>query len=87
MDWTGNLEQFLRQLSDVQRNIFTSWTSTMPNIQGSSMPNFREAVDNTLKFQEEVVTGSLELQALLARQSIEAQKQLWESYFNMMRRK
>jgi hypothetical protein len=50
------------------------------------MQNFRDTFDNTLKFQEQAVTNSLELQAMMARLSIEAQKQFWESYFNMLRK-
>jgi hypothetical protein len=86
MDWTSNFEQLLRQLSDMQRGIFTNWSSTMPSMQSFNMPNFRDSVDNTLKFQEQVVTSSLELQALVARRSLEAQKQFWESYFNLLRK-
>jgi hypothetical protein len=86
MDFANNFEQLLRQLSDIQRGIFTSWSSTMPNMQSFNMPNFRDSVDNTLKLQEQVVTSSLEFQASLARMSIEAQKQFWESYFNMLRK-
>jgi hypothetical protein len=86
MDWNSNLEQYLRQLSELQKGIFTSWTSMMPNMQGSNMPNIRDSFDNTLRFQEQVVTSSLELQAMVARLSIEAQKQFWESYFNMLRK-
>jgi hypothetical protein len=86
MDWSSTFEQSLRQLSDMQRGIFTSWTSMMPNMQSSQMPNVRDSVDNALRFQEQVVTSSLEFQALLSRLSIEAQKQFWESYFNMLRK-
>jgi len=86
MDWNTNLEQYLRQLSELQRGIFTSWASMMPNMPSSNMPNTRDTVVNTLKFQEQVVTSSLEFQAMLARQSIEAQKQFWESYFKMLGR-
>ena len=86
MDWNTNLEQYLRQLSELQRGIFTSWTSMMTNMPSSNMANTRDSVANTLKFQEQVVTSSLEFQAMLARQSIEAQKQFWESYFKMLGR-
>ncbi len=86
MDLNTNFEQYLRQLSELQRGIFTSWTSMMPNMQSSAMPNVRDSVDNTLRFQEQVVTSSLEFQALLSRLSIEAQKQFWESYFNTLRK-
>ncbi len=86
MDWSSYFEQSLRQLSDMQRGIFTSWSSTLPSTQNFNMPNVRDTFDNTLKFQEQVVTSSLELQALVARLSIEAQKQFWESYFKMLGR-
>ena len=86
MDWSSTFEQSLRQLSDMQRGIFSSWSSTLPSTQNINMPNFRDTFDNTLKFQEQLVTSSLELQALVARLSIETQKQFWESYFNMLRK-
>lgn len=86
MDWNSNFEQYLRQLSELQKGIFTSWTSMMPNMQSSNMPNLRDSFDNTLKFQEQAVTSSLELQALVARLSLEGQKQFWENYFKMLRR-
>lgn len=86
MDWSSYIDQSLRQLSDMQRGIFSSWSSTMPNTQNFNTPNFRDTFDNTLKFQEQVVTSSLEFQALVARLSIETQKQFWESYFNRLRK-
>ncbi|MEG4588511.1 hypothetical protein QUA54_25325 [Microcoleus sp. MOSTC5] len=86
MDWNTNTEQYLRQLSELQRGLFISWASMMPNMPSSNMPNVRDTVANNLKFQEQVVTSSLELQAMVARLSIEAQKQFWESYFKMLGR-
>lgn len=85
MDLFTNLEQFLRQVSEFQRGVFTSWTSMMP-MQSINTPNLRENFDKTLKFQETTITNSLEFQALLARMSLESQKQFWESYFNMLRK-
>ncbi len=85
MDLFTNLEQFLRQFSEFQKGVFTSWTSMMP-MQSINTPNFRDNFDKTLKFQETAITNSLELQALLARMSLETQKQFWESYFNMLRK-
>ena len=86
MDWNTNTEQYLRQLSELQRGIFTSWASMMPNMPSSNMPNVGDTVANNLKFQQQVVTSSLELQAMVARLSIETQKQFWESYFKMLGR-
>lgn len=86
MNWSSNLDQFLSQLSEVQRGAFNSFSSTFSSVQKNNMPNFQEAMDNTLKLQEEVVSSSLEFQALLARLTIENQKQLWDNYFNLFRR-
>jgi hypothetical protein len=86
MDFSNYFEQFLRQASEVQRGLFNSWTSTLPNMQSLNRPNSREAFDNNVKFQEEVITSSLELQAMLTRLSIETQKQFWDGYFKMIRR-
>lgn len=86
MDWATNFDQFLRQWSETQKGILNSWSSTIPNMQSFNMSNFRDTFDSTLKFQEQVVTSSLEFQALVARLSIEAQKQFWENYFNMLRK-
>jgi hypothetical protein len=86
MDWNNNFEQFLRQLSELQSGILKNWSSAMPNMQSFNTSNFRESFDRTLNFQENVVTSSLELQALLARLSIETQKQFWEGYFNTFRK-
>ncbi|MBD1897358.1 MULTISPECIES: hypothetical protein [unclassified Coleofasciculus] len=85
MDWANNFEQFTRQLSELQSGILKSWTSTMPAMQGFNTPSYRENFEKTLKFQEEVLASSLQFQALLARLSIETQKQLWEGYFNTIR--
>jgi hypothetical protein len=86
MDRTNDFEQFLKQLSDLQIGFFNNWVSTVPRMQSFNRLNFRETFDNTIRLQEEVVTSSLEFQALLSRLSIESQKQFWESYFNMFRR-
>jgi hypothetical protein len=86
MDWNTNFDQFSRQLSELQRGLFNSWASSMPNMQSSNTPNFRETFDKSLRFQEQMVTSSLELQAMVARLSIEAQKQFWQSYFNTLRK-
>ena len=85
MDWANNFEQFTRQLSELQSGIFKTWNSTMRTMQGFNTPNYRETFEKTLKFQEEVLTSSLQFQALVARLSIETQKQFWEVYFNTIR--
>ncbi len=86
MNSTNSFEQFLRQFSELQKGLFTTLTSTVPSGQSFNPLNLSENLDKTLKFQEEVVAGSLEFQAQVARMSIETQKQFWEGYFNTMRK-
>ncbi len=86
MDFFNSFEQFLRQYSEMQRGIFNSWSSMMPKMQNFTTPNFRDNFEKTLNFQETIVASSLELQALLARLSIDTQKQFWENYFNLFRK-
>jgi hypothetical protein len=86
MDWTNNFDQFLRQLSDLQRGLFNSWTSAVPSMQSLNPLNSPENFEKTLKFQEEAVKSSLAFQALATSMSIETQKQFWEGYFNIIRK-
>ena len=86
MHWNNNFEQFLRQLSDLQKVFFSTYNSSVQSIQNLSRGNLPETFDQVLKFQEEVITSSLEFQALVARMSIETQKQFWEEYLNMIRK-
>jgi hypothetical protein len=51
MDWSNNFEQYLRQLTELQKGIFTSWGSMMPNMQSSNTPNVRDTLDKTLNFR------------------------------------
>jgi len=87
MDWSNSFEQFLNQITETQRQVFKSWTSAMPGMQNSNASNMRESFDNALNFQEQVISGSLEFQALVARLAIESQKQIWQNYFNTLRSK
>lgn len=87
MDWNNNFERFLHQFSDWQREFINNLTTAVPFTTPSYNPlNFTETFNKTLRFQEEVVTSSLEFQALLARMSIETQKQFWEGYFNLLKK-
>ena len=83
---TNNFDQFLRQLSDLQREVFNSFVSDVPITQSFKPLNFPDIFDKNLRFQEELVKSSLELQALATRMSIETQKQFWEGYFNMVQK-
>ena len=87
-DWTAYYAQAFKQLTEFQRSILTGMSSMSANMSAEQAnfnpPNVREAMDNSLKFQEQIVMNSLEFQAMVARLSIESQKQLWENYFKLL---
>ena len=87
MNWSNSFNDFLNQTGEVQKQFFNTATSTISQMQDSNRQRMRENFDNALNFQEQVVTSSLELQLLSARLTIESQKQLWNSYFNLLRSK
>lgn len=87
MDWSTTFEQFLNQVTESQRQFFKSWTSVMPGMQTPYSQNMRENFDKALNFQEQLVSSSLEFQAIISRLAIESQKQFWQNYFNMLRSK
>lgn len=87
MDFATNFEQFLQQVTEAQRQVFKGFTSAIPGMQDSQTKSMGESFDNVLKFQEQVVSSSLEFQTLVTRLALESQKQLWQNYFNMLRSK
>jgi hypothetical protein len=87
MDWPNSFDQFLNWVSEAQRQTLKSWTSAMPGGQHFDTPSTRESFNNALNFQEQIITNSLEAQAVIARLIIDSQKQLWQNYFNMLRSK
>ncbi|MBW4564744.1 MAG: hypothetical protein KME32_27195 [Mojavia pulchra JT2-VF2] len=86
MNAMNNFEQILNQVTEAQRRFFSNWTSMMPGMENFNISNARQSFDDVLKFQEDIVKGSLELQTSLSRLSIETQRKLWDNYFTMMRR-
>jgi hypothetical protein len=86
MDWTNNFDQFLRQISDYQRLALNTLTSATSNAQSFNPFNLSNNFSKTLKFQEETIKNSLEFQSQVAHITAESQKQLWEEYFNVLRK-
>ena len=87
MDWSSSFNQFLNQTTETQKRLFKSWASAMSEMQDSNTPNMRESFDSALSFQEQIISDSLEFQAVVARLAIESQKQIWQNYFNTLRSK
>ncbi|MCX7596566.1 MAG: hypothetical protein N2235_23015 [Fischerella sp.] len=85
MDWYNTFERYFRQISDLQRATFENWMSMTPSMQNYSVSNFRENINKSLEFQENLASNYLELQAQLTRMSVDIQKQFLEGYFKFLR--
>ncbi|ARV61052.1 hypothetical protein BZZ01_22690 [Nostocales cyanobacterium HT-58-2] len=82
----NTVEQFLRQVSDLQRSTFENLMTTFPGMQSfNAFINYRENFNKALDYQENLTSNYLELQVQLTRISVDVQKQFLESYFKVLR--
>lgn len=82
---TKFFEDYQKQLGDWQKKFFDTWLENFPN--GKMELNLSENFEKTLKFQEEAVKNYLEAQEKTTQMMLEAQKQFWADYFEMLRQK
>ncbi|MES1022537.1 hypothetical protein ABN584_06515 [Gloeocapsa sp. BRSZ] len=50
MDWSSNVEQFFRQLSEVQRAAFNNWNDPMPSMENFNT-RFSDTFEKTVNFK------------------------------------
>ncbi len=81
---TKILEEYPKQLFDWQKKFYETWMTSLPN--GTPSFNFSENLEQTLKFQEELVKSYLEVQEKTSKMLLDAQKQFWADYFEMLRK-
>lgn len=86
MDGCNIFDQFSSQFSELQRSFFNTWGTMMSNMQTINLINSPENVEKTVKLQEEFIKNSLELQEQVTRLTIDTQRKIWNSYFQMLRR-
>lgn len=82
---TKLFEDYQKQVSDWQQKFFDVWLENLP-IKGKNPLNFSENFEQALKFQEELVKSYLEAQEKTTQMMIEAQRQFWNDYFEVMRK-
>lgn len=81
---TKFFEEYQKQLLDWQKKFFSTWLESLPT--GQMELNVSDTFETTLKFQEELVKSYLEAQQKTSQMMLEAQKQFWDKYFEMIRK-
>ena len=81
---TDSFEEFSQRFNDAQRRLLAIWMDATVNPLALNSLNIPETFDKTVKFQQEIVDISLELQAIGTDALVTAQKQYWNNYFQMI---
>ena len=81
---TDSFEEFSQRFNDAQRRLLAIWMDATVNPLALNSLNIPETFDKTVKFQQEIVDISLELQAIGTDALVTAQKQYWNYYFQMI---
>lgn len=81
---TNYFEEWSQQMLEWQRKALDQWMemSRLPDLKGE---NLTENWENSIKFGEEMVKTSLELQEQSNKAMLETQKQCWDNYFKTLR--
>ncbi len=79
------LEDYTRNLYNLQREVFEKWVTALPSVQSMSNYNAPQSLEQTIAYQEQVVKGSLEYQELVLKMALDTQKQMWDSYFQTVK--
>jgi hypothetical protein len=82
---TKFLEEYQDQVREWQKKFFDTWVENFP--KGKLEVNFSDNFEKVVQFQEEVVKAYLESQEKTTQMMLESQKQFWNNYFELMRKK
>ncbi|WP_416672990.1 hypothetical protein [Egbenema bharatensis] len=77
-------EDYQKQLTESQQEVLNTWLKSIPDTNVSM--NFSDSVDKALNFQQALIGSALETQQAALRMTVEAQKQFWNSYFQLVKK-
>jgi hypothetical protein len=80
---TTFFQDYQTQLLNWQKKFFETWMDNLP--KGTTEIKLTDTLETSLKLQEEMVKSYLEAQEKSAMMMVEAQKQLWNNYFETLR--
>lgn len=78
---TKFFEEYQDKLLDFQKNFFDTW---LKNMGDAKLP---EAWDKSVEVQEKMVENYLEAQETASKLVLDAQKKMWNQYFETLNKK
>ena len=81
----NTIEDWSKELLELQRTMFEKWIDVNPMAAGMKALNVQENMEQSLKFGEDMVKASLELQEQANQATLQTQKLFWDNYFKTLR--
>jgi hypothetical protein len=81
---TKLFEDYQKQLLDCQKKLFDTWLDSLPS--GKVSLDMSDNFDKTVELQKELVTSYLEVQEKTSSMLLDAQKKLWNDYFEAIKK-
>lgn len=81
----ATVEDWSKDLLKLQRSMFDKWVEVTPMAAGMKTLNVKDNVEESIKFGEDIVKASLELQAQANQVTLDTQKLFWDNYFKTLR--
>lgn len=83
---TNNMiEDWSKELLKIQRNMFDKWIEVTPMASGMKALNVQDNLEESVKFGEDIIKASLELQEQANQATLQTQKLFWDNYFKTLR--
>ncbi len=79
------VEDWSKELLKLQRAMFDKWVEVTPMAAGMKTLNVKGSIEESIKFGEDIVRASLELQAQANEVALDTQKLFWDNYFKTLR--
>lgn len=80
---TNLFNEYSKQVGEWQQKLFNTWVESFPS--GSDRDNLSETFKTTLNLQQDWVNAALKAQEVGIDIALGAQKELWRSYFELLR--
>lgn len=79
------IEDWSKELLKLQRSMFDKWIEVTPMAAGMKALNIQDNLEQSLKFGEDLIQASLELQQQANEATLQTQKLFWDNYFKTLR--
>ena len=79
------IQDWSKELLKLQRSMFDKWIEVTPMAAGMKALNLQDNMEQSVKFGEDMIQASLDLQQQANEATLETQKLFWDNYFKTLR--